>query len=243
MFRILFSIIVWIYYILIFLIFFVIIFLVFLVTFPFDKYRKAPNWVLARLGWGLLKASPFWKIELHGIEKFDNTKPTIFIANHQSFLDMALVYHLPWQMKWVSKQSMLYIPVAGWLVWLTGHLTIDRSSKTALRRFQNLVAPLNDLVPVMIFPEGTRTLDGEIQTFKNGAFILAKEFGFTLQPMVLDGSHKVFPSGSKTFSPKGNFKLFILDSLDPKDFENMDTLKSHARELMVKELERIRSSS
>ena len=190
----------------------------------------------------MMKASPGWKINIEGAEKFDPEIPTVFIANHQSFLDMALTYHLPWQMKWVSKRSLALIPVMGWLVWLTGHLTINRSSKSALKRLDNLVQPLKDKIPVMIFPEGTRTLDGDLKRFKNGAFLLAHEYGFNIQPMVLNGGHIAMRSGSKIVEPNVNFSISILDPIPTSEFKDINTLKDHAYQLIDKELKRIRTN-
>ncbi len=190
----------------------------------------------------MMKASPKWKIKLSGTDKFDSEIPTVFICNHQSFLDMALAYHLPWQMKWVSKRSLAFIPVMGWLVWLTGHLTINRKSKSALKRLNNLVQPLKDKVPVMIFPEGTRTLDGKLKRFKNGAFVLAHEYGFRIQPMVMEGGHIAMKSGSKVVNPKVNFTLSILDPIEAKDFNDINTLKAHSYQLIDQELQRIRGN-
>lgn len=194
--------------------------------------------MMARL---MMKASPKWKIDIQGEEKFNPEVPTVFIANHQSFLDMAIAYHLPWQMKWVSKRSLALIPVMGWLVWLTGHLTINRSSTSALKRLDNLVQPLKDKVPVMIFPEGTRTLDGELKRFKNGAFLLAMEYGFNLQPIVLNGGHLAMKPGSKVVDPEVNFTVSILDPIKTTDFKDLNTLKEHSYKLIDEELQRIRT--
>ncbi|MEX2364905.1 MAG: lysophospholipid acyltransferase family protein, partial [Balneolaceae bacterium] len=157
MIRKLFSGFVIVYFWLLFLVFFVLILTVFILTLPFDKYRKAPNFTLSIMARCMMKASPGWKIEMEGVEKYNPNEPTIFVANHQSFLDMPVIFHLPWKMKWVVKRSMAYIPIMGWMVWLTGQMTINRKSKTALKMLHNLVGPIKDGVPVMIFPEGTRT--------------------------------------------------------------------------------------
>ncbi|MBD3615679.1 MAG: 1-acyl-sn-glycerol-3-phosphate acyltransferase [Gracilimonas sp.] len=242
MMRTLFSIFVFTYFSFLFLVFFVIISLVFVTTFPFDKYRKAPNFTLSIMARFMMKASPWWKIEIEGAEKFNPDEPTIFLSNHQSFLDMALIYHLPWKMKWVSKKSLTYIPVMGWLVWLTGHLTINRSSTTALKKLENLVEPLNNLVPVMIFPEGTRAMDGELKTFKNGAFLLSLEHGFKLQPMVIDGGHSAMPPGSKKLNPKVTFKLKVLEAINPEKFNDLKELKDYVRSLMKDELTELRQT-
>jgi 1-acyl-sn-glycerol-3-phosphate acyltransferase len=242
MMKSLFSIFAFTYFSLLFLIFFFIISLVFLLTFPFDTYRKAPNFTLSIMARCMMKASPGWKIDMQGLDKFDPSEPTVFVSNHQSFLDMALIYHLPWKMKWVAKQSLTYIPVMGWLVWLTGHLTINRSSKTALKKLDNLVEPLKDLVPVMIFPEGTRTLDGKLKPFKNGPFLLSHEYGFKLQPLVIDGGYKAMPPGSKILEPKATFRLKVLDAIDTTQFEDMKALKDHTRMVMEHQLTELKNT-
>lgn len=189
----------------------------------------------------MVRLSPGWKIKVTGQEKYDRSKPTIFIANHESFIDIPLLYELPWRMKWVVKHSMTYIPVMGWMVKLTGQLTINRSSKSAMRKLSNLVQPLKDLVPVMIFPEGTRSKDGEIKSFKNGAFLLAMEHGFNLQPVVVDGPFQILKSGSKLLSPIGNLKISVLDPIDASRFDNMSDLKTYAREKIIEEQKRLRN--
>lgn len=242
MLRKVFSIYVWISYGFIFLLFFIAISITFLFTFPFDKYHKIPNKVLSKMAWCMMRISPGWKINIKGSEKFDSTKPTIFIANHESFLDIPLLFQLPWRMKWVVKHSMTYIPVMGWMVKLTGQLTINRSSKSAIKKLSNLVKPINDLVPVMIFPEGTRSLDGEVKSFKNGAFLMALEHGFNIQPIVIEGAHEVLKSGSKLLNPKGEFKLSVLDAIDPKDFNGLSELKAHSKKLILEEQQRLKSN-
>lgn len=238
----LFSVWVWFYYSVLFLVFFCIIFVVYLLTFLFDKYQKIPNRILAMMAWFMMKASSGWQIEKTGLENFNAEVPTIFIGNHQSFLDMALVYQLPWQMKWVSKRSLSLIPIMGWMVFLTGHLTINRSSKSALKKLSNLVKPLKDKVPVMIFPEGTRSIDGNVKTFKNGAFLLALEYGFNIQPIVVDGGNDALKSGSGIVNPNVNFKISVLEPIHSTSFKDLNTLKSHCFELISEELSRIRSS-
>ncbi len=240
--RILFSIYVWFYYSILFLTFFLIIAVVFVLSFPFDKYRKICNRILSMMAWCMMRPSPTWKMRIEGIEKYDNSKPTIFISNHQSFMDIPFAYQLPWKMKWVVKHSMTYIPVMGWMVKLTGQLTINRSSKSALKKLSKLVQPLKERIPVMIFPEGTRSLDGEIKSFKNGAFLLAKEHGFIIQPIVIDGAYSALASGSKLFNPSASFKLRVLDSIDPNDYDSMTELRDHSRKILIEAHEELKKT-
>lgn len=240
--RALFSIYVWCYYSALFLIFFLIIAVVFVLTAPFDRYRKICNRILSAMAWCMMRPTPTWKMHIEGEEKYDPSKPTIFICNHQSFMDIPFAFQLPWKMKWVVKHSMTYIPVMGWMVKLTGQLTINRSSKSAIKKLSRLVQPLKDLVPVMIFPEGTRSLDGNIKSFKNGAFLMAMEHGFTIQPIVIDGAYSALASGSNLFNPRATFKMRVLDSIDPNNFNSMTALRDHSREVIVKAHEELTKS-
>ena len=151
-----------------------------------------------------------------------------------------LIYQLPIRMKWVVKHSMTYIPIMGWMVRLTGHLTINRKKKSALKKLNNLIQPLKSGIPVMLFPEGTRSLDGRLQPFKNGAFLLAMEHAFPIQPLVIEGAFEVLRSGSSLFRPRAHFRLRVLPSIDPKEFDSMSELKHTVQQKMsdaLKELE------
>lgn len=230
---------VWTMFCIFFLFFFLLISVVYILTFLFDRYNIITNKILSGMAWMMLRVSPRWKMEIEGEEKYVPGRPTIFIANHESFMDIPFIFQLPWKMKWVVKHSMTYIPVMGWMVKLTGHLTINRSNKTALRKLENLVEPIKNGIPVMIFPEGTRSLDGKLKSFKNGAFLLAMENDFMLQPIVVDGVHELLPSGKKLFSPNARLKLSVLDAIDPKDFDTMPDLRSFCHQIIEKEQQRL----
>ena len=238
----LFSIYMWLYYSLLFILFFLLISLTFLLTFPFDPFRRIPNRVLSWMAWCMMHPSPSWQIQIEHTELLNKTTPTIYVCNHESFLDIPLIYQLPIRMKWVVKHSMTYIPIMGWLVRLTGQLTINRSKKSALKKLNNLVQPLKSGIPVMLFPEGTRSLDGSLQPFKNGAFLLAMEHGFPIQPLVIEGAFEVLRSGSSLFQPKAYFLLRVLPSVDPKEFASMSELKQTVQRNMSDALTELESA-
>ena len=237
----LFSIYMWLYYSLLFFGFFVLISVTFLITFSIDPYRRIPNRVLSWMAWFMMHPSPSWQIQLENAELLNKNTPTIYVCNHESFLDIPLIYQLPIRMKWVVKHSMTYIPIMGWMVRLTGHLTIDRSKKSALKKLNNLLQPLNSGIPVMLFPEGTRSLDGSLQPFKNGAFLLALEHGLCIQPLVIEGAFEVLRSGSYLFRSKANFRLRVLPSIDSKEFDSMSELKQTVQERMSEALKELES--
>mgnify|MGYP006282214023 CR=1 FL=1 len=240
---ILFSVFVWFYYGALFAVFFVIVTIVFLVTAPFDQYRVIANKVFMYMAYAMMYFNPGWEIDFYGMENHKGGKPTIFISNHQSFLDLSLLSLFPWNMKWVAKKSIFYIPVLGWMIKMTGHLSIDRKRKTAIKRLNSLVNPLQNNIPVMIFPEGTRTLDGELLPFRNGAFLLAKEHNFQIRPVVLDGTMDLLPTNSWIYKPRKKVEVHVLDAIDPSDFDSISDLRNAAYDLINHRLQEVRSRS
>src|SRR5699024_8253803 len=102
MIKILFSIILWIYWAVCISFFFFLVSLLYLLTFPVDRFNVIPNRVLKGLAWMMMRVNPGWSVDISGIDPAKIAEPTIVIANHQSFLDLPLLYLLPWRMKWVA---------------------------------------------------------------------------------------------------------------------------------------------
>jgi len=238
--RTLFSIFIWIYWTLCIVTFFVIVSLLYLFTFPFDRFNQIPNRTLKGLAKSMLMVNPGWDFIVEGAEADKVTKPTIVIANHQSFLDLPLFYLLPWSMKWVAKKSLFKIPILGWIIFMTGQIAIERYSLKSLKKLDYLVQPIQNGIPGMIFPEGTRTEDGNLKAFKNGAFLMAKRYNFNLLPIVHNGGYEAMPSGSWRIDPRQTFKISVLDPIDPQEFENTEEIKETAYLKIERELERLR---
>ena len=238
--RTLFSIFIWIYWTLCIVTFFVIVSLLYLFTFPFDRFNQIPNRTLKGLARSMLAVNPGWDFIVEGAEADKVTKPTIVIANHQSFLDLPLFYLLPWSMKWVAKKSLFKIPILGWIIFMTGQIAIERYSLKSLKKLDYLVQPIQNGIPGMIFPEGTRTEDGNLKAFKNGAFLMAKRYNFNLLPIVHNGGYEAMPSGSWRIDPRQTFRISVLDPIDPQEFENTEEIKETAYLKIERELERLR---
>jgi len=218
----------------------VIVSLLYLFTFPFDRFNQIPNRTLKGLARSMLAVNPGWDFIVEGAEADKVTKPTIVIANHQSFLDLPLFYLLPWSMKWVAKKSLFKIPILGWIIFMTGQIAIERYSLKSLKKLDYLVQPIQNGIPGMIFPEGTRTEDGNLKAFKNGAFLMAKRYNFNLLPIVHNGGYEAMPSGSWRIDPRQTFKISVLDPIDPQEFENTEEIKETAYLKIERELERLR---
>ena len=236
------SILVWVYWTICFHLCLLVVAVLYVVTYPFDRYKKIPNTVLKYLGWMVLKPVPSWIFEIRGATRSKVAKPTIVVANHQSFLDIPLLYLLPWRMKWVTKKSLLRIPVLGWLTAMSGHIPIDRRSMRSFNKMNELVEPIRAGIPGLIFPEGTRSPTGDLQPFKKGAFAIAQKYNFKILPVVLEGGHHAMPRGSWKFSFRNKFIISVLDPVDPNEFDEVDQLNTAVYQQIERELLSIRSN-
>lgn len=230
---------VWIYWFFCFLLFLIVVTLLFLLTFWFDKYRIIPNKALKGLGWIMLKPIPTWSFEIKGADKTKVDKPVLIVSNHQSFLDMPLLYMLPWRMKWLAKKSLLKIPFLGWIIAMTGQVMIDRKSLRSAIKLDLLVEPILNGIPGMIFPEGTRTHNGLLQPFQNGAFMLAQKYNFNILPVIHNGGYNAMPGGSWKFNFNRHFTVSVLDPVDPNEFESVIALKNEIYQQIKTELNKI----
>ncbi len=240
MMRTLFSTAIWFFWTVCFVIYFLLVAIFFLFTFPFDRFNQIPNRLLKGLGWIMFKINPGWTYEIRGADPDKTSRPTLVVANHQSFLDLPLCYLLPWSMKWVAKRSLFRIPLLGWIIYMTGHIGIDRESRKSVKKLDRLVDPIRHGIPGMIFPEGTRTTDGSLRPFKNGAFILAEQYNFQLLPVVLEGGYHAMPQGSWKMNYRQHFTISVLDPVQPADFETIGELKSYVHSVIEAELNNIR---
>ncbi|MFQ5525616.1 MAG: lysophospholipid acyltransferase family protein [Thermoanaerobaculia bacterium] len=128
----------------------------------------------------------------------------IFMANHRSLFDIpALLTTLPGQTRFLAKKSLFQVPIFGWAIKAGGFVTIDRKDlSTARDSFAIAVAQLDEQgVSVLVFPEGTRSISGEMLPFKRGGFLLALKSGLPVVPVGIVGSRDVQPKSSFKIRP------------------------------------------
>lgn len=136
---------------------------------------------------------------IKGEEHADPKRPTLYLCNHASILDVFLGI---WMSRdgtcGVAKKEIVYYPFLGQFFWLAGHLTIDRSNNAkAVDALQKLVDfVLKNRLSIYIWPEGTRGKDGRLQPFKRGAFHMALASKLPIVPIVLRGTHRAWPNRS-----------------------------------------------
>jgi 1-acyl-sn-glycerol-3-phosphate acyltransferase len=213
------------------------------VTYPFDKGRYAPGYLFRKLTVVHQVLNPLWTFRTSGTMITDPRRPYVVVANHQSFVDILLISHLPWEMKWLSKESILRIPCVGWMMRMAGDIRLVRGQKDSIiAAMASMHDRLSKKVSVMVFPEGTRSKDGHVKAFKDGAFRLAIEAQVPILPLVVNGAD--------TALVKGDWRLGVSDAevrvLEPISTEGLTLddvpeLRERVRDIIVAELAKMRS--
>ncbi|HSP95388.1 MAG TPA: lysophospholipid acyltransferase family protein [Thermoanaerobaculia bacterium] len=145
--------------------------------------------------------NPFWKFRIVDSVHPDPRRPFVFVANHSSSTDVFLIARLPWEMKWLSKRSIMQIPLLGWQMRTAGDVPVIRGNKESARHaMEELRRWLDRRVSVFFFPEGTRSA-GALGRFREGAFRLAIEAGVDVVPLALAGTEAGLPKHSIVFAP------------------------------------------
>lgn len=135
------------------------------------------------------KLNPLWKFTVSGRIPDDPRRPYVVVANHESFVDILLLSHLPFEMKWMSKSDFFKYPLVGWGMRMADDIRLERTdSKGGVQALHDCADRLDKKVSVMIFPEGTRSATGELQEFKDGAFRLAISKGVPILPVAVIGT-------------------------------------------------------
>ena len=160
-----------------------------LVTLPFDRGAYAAGYLFRKLTVVHEKLTPLWKFRTSGTLPGDMRRPYVVVSNHESFVDILLISHLPTEMKWMSKIEILKIPLVGWMMRLARDIPLTRGdTDSAAAALEASRERLDSKVSVMIFPEGTRSKTGELRPFKSGAFRLAIEAQLPILPLAVYGT-------------------------------------------------------
>lgn len=215
----------------------------FVLTVPFDKQRKVVHELSRALVYMFVMVPPMWKRRVEGLEHIEKDKPYVIVINHQSMIDIMMLYLVPMTFRWVSKREVYRIPFIGRFLLLHGDITIDRKqgSKAMRKVMEKGQMWLGRGVSVSMFPEGTRSKDGEIHRFKAGAFALAKEAGVGILPVVMDGSTTMFKP-SMMVNWRNEFVIRVLPPVTAEEVAQTDQseLMEQVREKMVDALAEIR---
>ena len=170
------------------------------VTLPFDRRRYVCGRFFRLMGVTAARMVPQWTFGVASGAPSRIEGRTVVVSNHASQADPFLISSLPWEMKWLGKASLFKVPIVGWSMWLAGDVPVRRGSPgSAAEAMRRCAFWLDRGVPVMIFPEGTRSKDGALLPFKDGAFLLALRARAALLPIAVEGTHTALPKHSWHF--------------------------------------------
>ena len=182
------------------------------------------------------------KVSVQGLEHIDPGATYLYMANHQSMFDiLALLGYLPIQFRWLAKKELFRIPIFGYSMARVGYISIDRSNrKSAIKSLKEAAQKIARGVSVVVFPEGTRSPDGQVMQFKKGGFYLAIDSGRPIVPVVICGSHYVMPKGKLRVRP-GRIVLSVNRPVETTPYKKTkEVLMELIRSTMKTDLARIR---
>ena len=160
-----------------------------------DRTGRGCRWIAGAWSRNLLRIGRV-RVRVEGLDNLP-TGPAVYAANHASAVDIPIVFgHLPVDFRIIHKRSLRFVPLLGQAMWAARHVAIDRSHPFRARR--SLAAAANRIrlgMSLMVFPEGTRSHDGEVHRFKRGSFALALDAGVPVVPVSLVGVRAVVPRG------------------------------------------------
>jgi len=201
-----------------------------------DKYKRlAQHWV--NNVWAKVSTSLFYPVEITGRENLPpSDRAVVYVANHQSFLDIYSLFHLNRPFKFISKTSNFLIPIIGWSMFLTGHVGIKRlDRRSQLECLKACGELLSQGAPVLFFPEGTRSKSRVMAGFKKGAFSVATKAGVDVVPVTLIGTGDLMPSGSEGVLRGGKVRIVVHKPIPTKG-RNADQVLKEARDAIASSL-------
>jgi 1-acyl-sn-glycerol-3-phosphate acyltransferase len=193
--------------------------LIWLLTLPFDRKRKVLHQFTCF--WASLYTwlNPAWPTTVEGRKNVRPNVPYVMVANHQSLVDILVLFRLFKHFKWVSKAENFRVPCIGWNMSLNGYIKLYRGNRASIARMMNACQKvLEQGNPIMMFPEGTRSKDGKLRPFKHGAFTLAKRLGVPVLPIVLEGTGSALPKAGFVLQGRHPIRIRVLPEIPPEEF-------------------------
>lgn len=181
-----------------------------------------------------------WRIKYEGLENLPKGA-CIFMSNHQGYYDIPIFLKLNKTLRWVSKKEVLRMVIVGQVLFMRGDVLVDRGNGASAKHMIETCKKNLDMgVGMVIYPEGTRTKNGDIGPFKAGGFLMAKQCGYPIVPSVIVGNWGCFKDRKVAHGHK--FILRILPPITAEEIERTDTktLMAKTEEMINREYEKIR---
>ena len=180
-------------------------------------------------------------LRLDGTENLKKDQSYILVSNHASILDIpALISAFPFPVRFLAKKSLLWFPIFGWVMYFSRHILIDRqSAQSALRSLKTAPSLLKKGISIIVFPEGTRSPDGEVKGFKRGAFLLAQHSKFPVIPVSIAGTYEMLPRHSWYFWP-GTMHIHMGEPISTRNLSRQESraLMRKVRETIIENLKK-----
>jgi 1-acyl-sn-glycerol-3-phosphate acyltransferase len=215
--------------------------LVWLATAPFDPGRYVAGRWFRRAAVTAVALNPLWRFRTSGFLVRDPRRPYVAVSNHESMADIFLISHLPWEMKWLSKESIFKLPFMGWMMRMAGDIPVRRGERASrAEALEECRDRLAKRVSVMIFPEGTRSRTREMLPFKDGAFRLAIEAGVPILPLAVAGTRHALPKGSMLFG-RATAEVRVLEPVPTEGLTLADVaaLRDRVRDIIQEARDRL----
>ncbi len=207
---------------------------VFLVTAAFDRRRVALHLYSCFWAQFYIFANPLWRVRVEGRSKLPWEGPAVLVANHLSLIDIIVLYGLYSPFKWVSKAEVFRVPFIGWNMRLNDYVPLRRGDRESVREMaEHCQRHLARGAPVLIFPEGTRSRDGSLQPFKDGAFRLAMEARCPVIPIAVRGTGDSLPKHGLALRKPMRAVVQVLDPIDPAAYEDVAALREATRDAIA----------
>ena len=239
-----FSLFTWFEIIVLFIAFMPFQLLLFVLTAPFDKHRKIMHYHGSLWASLALFLSPVFRIKITGKEYLYRKKNYILVMNHQSLLDILLSFRLFYPAKMIGKKVLAMVPVIGWNLFLSGHIMVDRHDrKSQFNAIRRMEAILESGDSMLIFPEGTRTRDGNISEFKKGAFRSATATGTDVLPIVLNGAYQALPKSGFIVNGVYTLSMTVLPPIPVEKGKDPAALAKESFQLMSAKLSELNNEN
>lgn len=183
--------------------------------------------------------NPVWRVTIEGRDKIRSGVAYVMVANHQSLLDILVLFRLFTHFKWVSKIENFRVPCIGWNMSLNRYIKLRRGDKESVDQMMTACErTLKQGNPIMMFPEGTRSFDGKLKAFKHGAFTLAQRVGVPLLPIVIHGTSEALPKRGFVLRGRHRIRVRILDEISYETFANLpvEAVMTRVRGVIAAEL-------
>jgi 1-acyl-sn-glycerol-3-phosphate acyltransferase len=183
--------------------------------------------------------NPVWRVRIEGREKIAPDVAYVMVVNHQSLLDILVLFRLFTHFKWVSKIENFRVVFVGWNMSLNRYIKLRRGDKDSVEQMmQACETALAEGSSIMMFPEGTRSADGRLKPFKHGAFTLAQRMRVPILPIVVEGTAAALPKRGFVLQGRHAIRIRVLDAIPHARFANLsvDALTEQVRDVFAAEL-------